>query len=289
MNPRCRLIVTSLGLLLLYNSSASAHQNFSVINAVDKGHAVGHEDDGVRAVRDALQAGGNVNERDNSGWTPLMHAALECRANIVTVLLDHGADVNARSDTAGTGFPNTGQTALLLASGCFIARRRAQLAPERHMSPEYAAYELGAPAKIVRDLLAHGADPLVCDVDGRTPLMMAAMHDWPNVTVELLRVHVPVNMRDHKGRLAIDYADPADKEVVALLKNAGSPEPTGHSGRSVCDAERELNSLGFDLPIQDCIPGQQLSAAVRQFQQKHALSITGELDVPTLKALGIRE
>lgn len=34
------------------------------------------------AVRAALAAGGNVKERDRANWTPLMHAALECRADI---------------------------------------------------------------------------------------------------------------------------------------------------------------------------------------------------------------
>jgi ankyrin repeat protein len=54
-----------------------------VCDAVHKGHAVGHEQDGVDAVREALAAGGDVNERDQAGWTPIMHAALECRAQIL--------------------------------------------------------------------------------------------------------------------------------------------------------------------------------------------------------------
>src|SRR5437879_7595651 len=53
---------------------ATASQRPSVIEAVHKGHAVGYEQDGIAAVRVALAAGGDVNERDNRGWTPLMHA-----------------------------------------------------------------------------------------------------------------------------------------------------------------------------------------------------------------------
>jgi hypothetical protein len=270
--------------LLLFTSAALAQQHFPVIEEVDKGHAVGHEQDGVDAVRAALIAGGEVNELDKAGWTPLMHAALECRANIVKLLLDHGADVNIRGDTAAGKFPANGQTALLLAAGCFIARRRAQLAPERSMPPDYGDYELAAPAKMVRDLLTHGADPTIADSDGRTPLMMATMHGWPDVVEELLRAHVSVNTRDRAGLLAIDYADPANKTVIDLLNKAGSPDRTGHSGRTVCDAEQAL-----ELPIQDCINGQEVTAAVKKFQQEHALTVTGQLDGPTLKALGIRD
>ena len=54
-------------------------QSPSIIDAVHKGHAVGHEQEGIDAVRAALDEGGGVNELDKTGWTPLMHAALECR------------------------------------------------------------------------------------------------------------------------------------------------------------------------------------------------------------------
>lgn len=288
-NQCFRGIVILVAYTLTFAVAVFSQQNLPVIDAVQESHPVGHEQIGMDAVRAALTAGGNVNERDKSGWTPLMYAALECRANIVKLLLDGGANANVRSDATGTKFFDTGQTPLLIASGCFIARRRAQLAPERHMPADYAAYELSAPAKMVNDLLAHGADPTATDFYGRTPLMMAAMHGWPDVIRDLLRAHAPVNARDREGRLAIDYADPADKESISLLKTDGSRPPTGHSGRIVCDAERALGRAGFDLPIIDCIAGQQLSETVKNFQQTRALKATGELDAPTLRALGVRQ
>src|SRR5690349_8998895 len=61
-------------------SSMLIGQRPSVIDAVHKGHAVGHERDGIAAVSEALASVGDVNERDKTGWTPLMHACLECRA-----------------------------------------------------------------------------------------------------------------------------------------------------------------------------------------------------------------
>ncbi len=86
--------------------------------------------------------------KDQAGWTPLMWAALECRAEIVKLLVDRGAAVSLRAKTdEQNSFLYHGQTAILIASGCFIAHRRADLAPERHMALEYAAYELAAAAK----------------------------------------------------------------------------------------------------------------------------------------------
>src|SRR5438270_446582 len=79
--------VTTPVLLLFGSLLARAQHQTLVIDAVHKGDAVGHEQDGERAIRDAIAAAGNVNERDQSGWTPLMHAALECRADEMKLLL----------------------------------------------------------------------------------------------------------------------------------------------------------------------------------------------------------
>lgn len=215
-----------------------------------------------------LAAGGDVNERDTSGWTPLMRAALECRAKIVKLLLDRGADrkLSGKKGQA-TSFMDSGQTALTAASGCFIARRRAALAPERGMPTGYIDYELAAPALMVHDLIARGADVNAADADGRTPLMMAAMQGWSGVVRELLAAHAAVNVQDHEGRLAVDYVDPSNGDIVALLKNHGSGLSSGRSGRTVCDAERALDKLGYDTPIIDAssLGCDQCVAAQQQF------------------------
>lgn len=261
----------------------------SVIDAVHRGHAVGHEQDGVEAVRAALAAGGNVNERDQAGWTPLMWAALECRAEITKLLLDRGADVSlqAKSDRSDF-FLDSGQTAILVASGCFIAHRRAELAPERHMAPGYVAYELAAATHMVQALIAHGANTNDRDIDGRTPLMMAAMQGWFDAAAELLRAHAAVNARDHEGRLAIDYADPADDRTIGVLKKFGSMPPSGNSGRRVCDAEQALHRLNYGLAITDCIGDHDFHAAILKFQREHGMVSNGELDSETRAKLGIR-
>ena len=276
-----------IGLVFLLSPGLLAQSKSPVCDAVHKGHAVGHEQDGVDAVREALAAGGDVNERDAAGWTPIMHAALECRAQILDLLLEHGAQVNVRSETTNEGFMTTGRTPLLVAAGCFISRRRAQLAPERDMPPGYIEYELAAAEKMVHNLLAHGTDVTVTDIDGRTPLMMAVMHRWPGSVRDLIAARADVNAKDREGRLAIDYADPSDRETIAALKKAGSEKPTGHSGRVACDAEVALNKLGSDF-IQDCVFGGDLAGAVKKFQDGHGLSPSGQLDPATLKALGVR-
>src|SRR5436190_9838776 len=58
-----------------------------------------------------------------------------------------------------------------------------------------------------------------------------------------------VNARDHIDELAVDYADPEERETIGLLKKAGSKSATGRSGRTVCDAEVRRRSLA-NRPLQ---------------------------------------
>jgi ankyrin repeat protein len=278
-----------IGALVSSTIFAMAQQRPSVIEAVHKGHAIGREQDGVEAVRTALAAGGDVNERDDSGGTPLMHAALECRAHIVKLLLNSGADATLRANSGQTSsFFAHGQSTLTVAASCFIARRRAELALGRGMPPAYIESERMAPQAIVSDLITHGADVNYTDADGKTPLMMAVMQGWVGVVTELLSKKAAVNSRDNEGRLAMDYAAPEDHEIIELLLKANSEVPTGRSGRTICDAERALDRRGYDTPIIDCLRGQQLGSVVKKFQKDNSLQPTGELDPATRKALNIR-
>jgi ankyrin repeat protein len=74
-----------------------------------------------------LKHGANVNQADGVGTTPLMMAAAAGNADVVKVLLDHGADVNAKEHS-------NEQTALMFAANL-----------DR--------------AEVISVLLAHGADP----------------------------------------------------------------------------------------------------------------------------------
>ena len=182
-----------------------------------------------------------------------------------------------------TPFMDHGQTALSIGASCFIARRRAMIAPDRGMPDSYVQKELAAPLEIVRDLIRHGANVNGSDADGRTPLMMAVMHNWENAVGALLAAKAKVDPRDGEGRTVADYADAKAIRIQEMLRGADAPKPSGRSGRTVCDVQVALH-----VPIIDCIWGKQLSEKVTQIQKENQLSPTGELDAATLKALKIR-
>jgi hypothetical protein len=275
---------TTWAALLLLLPTLSAQ---SVADAVGAGHSVGREAAGVEAVRAALAAGSKVNERDRNGWTPLMQAALECRPAIAQVLLDAGAKVNLQaSRRRQTDFVDHGHTPLTLAAACFIAHRRVQVATQRGLSTSDIESERAAPLALVGLLLRAGARINARDAAGRSPLMLAAMHDWPEVVEALLTAHADVRTQDRDGRRLLDYArHPA---IIQSLQRAAAPPATGRSGRTVCDAQIALSALGYDVGPVDCIAGKSLAAVITKFQREHALPPTETLDPATLTALGVR-
>lgn len=52
-------------------------------------------------------------------------------------------------------------------------------------------------------------------------------------------------------------------------------------------AQEQLQELGFDPGEPNGIMGQHTRDALKAFQQEHNLAVTGELDMPTLQALGL--
>ena len=98
------------------------------------------------AVRELLRAGCNPGTRQKPRWQPLivaMRAGTQRHNKVVRILLDHGADVNAKH-------PATGKTAL-------------HFAIENPFFPGYT--------NIIRILLEHGADANALDKSKDSPLL----------------------------------------------------------------------------------------------------------------------
>jgi len=142
---------------------------------------------------------------------------------------------------------------------------------------------------MVERLLRRGADVNAATIDGRTALMMAAMHGWSAVVEALIQSGAKVQIEDTRGRIAIDYAKPTDSEVRAFLIRSGSSRGSGRSGRVVCDAQAALNALGLRKGHPDCWWGTSTADSVKQFQRQRGLSVSGELDSATVEALGVKQ
>ncbi|MSV29921.1 MAG: hypothetical protein EXQ52_14425 [Bryobacterales bacterium] len=114
-----------------------------------------------------------VNRKGPGSWTPAMYAALYGGADEMRLLLEKGADPNARNDAGGTALmyavDSPEKTALLLSHGADVDARSG----EGRTALLIAAGRAGSSA-VVNLLLKHGANPSARLSDGRTALSMAA-------------------------------------------------------------------------------------------------------------------
>jgi uncharacterized protein len=179
------------------------------------------------AAKLLLERGADVNIANGKGWTPL-YLAVKARTrergtvpspvidpvammDVIKVIVDKGADVNARlkanTDTYGatTWLEEAGGTALLRASFC-------------------------GDLEVMKLLMAHGADPLIATEDGTTTLMALAgvgygdgfTNDFgpPEQSVEAMKLlidaGVPVNAMTKEKITALHGA--AHKNFVAGIQ-----------------------------------------------------------------------
>ncbi len=145
-------------------------------------------------VRLGTIAPATVNTRDSRGSTLLMYAAGYGSVEAVKLLLDKGADVNAKNQFDATAL----------------------------------VWGANDPAK-AKLLIGQGADVNARTQAGRTPLMVAATCDGCVETVRLLLAKgADVNAKDARGGTALHAAAEAnDNQVIGLLLDKGANAAAG--------------------------------------------------------------
>ncbi|MCW3054941.1 MAG: hypothetical protein JWN14_4111, partial [Chthonomonadales bacterium] len=122
--------------------------------------SIGHmsEADTPQLVQAMLEHGANKNVKDDRGWTPLICSVCADYPETVRVLLQNGADVNAK-DLSGD-------------SSLFYAVYKTVNGP-------------GLSNTIIGQLLVHGADPNLPDLNGITPLKLVDQSEHPDLVAHL--------------------------------------------------------------------------------------------------------
>lgn len=203
-----------------------------------------------KSVGIQVNRGDELNLRDGQGKTPLMVAARNNHVKVCKVLLNAGADLTAKDEA--------GRTALGIAMRCgsneamavLLQARNAMSAQSDQVKPNSslraASEEMllslakrQGTDKAVRIHVRFGDNLNVKDASGRTPLMIAAMHDNASVCRILLDAGADWRLRDDSGRDALTLARDSTAatsvssiEEFLLEKGYGNELPTHGGGSS---------------------------------------------------------
>ena len=211
------LVVEPTGKIPPSPNAAAAKPASELVTASQRGD--------LARVRELLAAGGSANDVDpDTGRSALHFAARENRAEVIVVLLDSKADINATDRTGKTPLTMAAENSAVEATKLLIERgadlnKRDQIGG----TPLTWACGLGT-ASTVKLLIDSGADLSVVDVNGLTPLIWAAGIGKPESVKLLLERKPELNVTDGvTGDTALMRAVRSGKtESVKLLIEAGA-------------------------------------------------------------------
>jgi ankyrin repeat protein len=148
-----------------------------------------------KAVELLIQEGANLNARDRLGDTALMNAALKGHIEIVELLISKGADVKLAD--------NWGNTALI----------------------DSAKYARDSTCDIIALLVDNDADVNAKNKLGLTALIFAAQGGQIENIGCLIAAGADVNAKSKSGETALKFAETSErKDIIDLLKDHGAKE-----------------------------------------------------------------
>jgi ankyrin repeat protein len=163
-----------------------------------------------------------ITSADFGGSTPLHHAAGFGTLESVTLLIDKGADVNAKNRRGSTplfwAIHDEAKVRLLVSRGAAINIKQIE-----GRTPVYQASSLGGGNAVLRLLLDNGGDPNVATLNGLTPLNAAALRGDVSAMRMLLDKGARVDARNGAGATPLmAAATNGSPAAVQLLLEMGA-------------------------------------------------------------------
>ncbi|HUP94182.1 MAG TPA: ankyrin repeat domain-containing protein [Burkholderiales bacterium] len=172
-----------------------------------------------------LKAGMAADTRDARDWTSLMVASFHGNVDAAKLLIEYGADPQARDRGGYTPLHWAAMKGFLTIIELLAPRADCNARSAAGLTPLLQAATGGHTAG-VQVLIAAGADPNVASNEGWTPLHKAVMNGHIEVVKLLLAAGASALAEHSSGDTPISLATKAAREdILEALRAAGAPAP----------------------------------------------------------------
>lgn len=136
-----------------------------------------------------IERGAHIDHRDHDGMTALNHCVESAQTDMAGLLLQHGADPNLGNQQGRTPLHTLAQHNIIHA----VHNRR-------------GTYSTETQQKMATALLDAGANPIKRDIEGDTPLAVAAANRHAGLATTLIEAGADPRLTNHQGKSALDLA-----------------------------------------------------------------------------------
>ncbi len=195
-------------------------------------------------VSKLLEQGADIEARNGYDRTALMWACERDHTDVARLLLEKGADVNAKDEDGNTAFDydNSGTLQGIMNEELLKACKEGRFDD-------------------VPKWLEKGADVNARAEDGSTPLMWVVMEGDVKTAKLLIQKGADVNAKDKTGENAFDYAQ--DKAIVDVLKEGQAKRAPSHLKESLSDlAEKGKGETASPTLTEEYTRGNDISVTV---------------------------